>query len=72
MRLESWRRARQDLGLAPFWRVEMGCYVLIGVVSSLIALPVFEPDTLREEWPEWNRLRAEHLGEIRRSGWRGL
>jgi hypothetical protein len=67
MRLESWRRARQELGLAPFWRVEMGGYVLIGVVSSLIALPVFEPDTLREERAEWSRLRAEHLAEIRRA-----
>ena len=64
MRLASWRRARQDLQLAPLWRVELGNYLLLGVTSSLIALPVFEPDTLPEERAEWEKLRAEHLAEI--------
>jgi hypothetical protein len=32
-----------------------------------VALPVFEPDTLPAEQPEWERLRAEHLEEIRRA-----
>ncbi len=67
MRLGSWHRARQELGLEPFWRVEVGNYVLLGLVSSLVALPVFEPDTLPAERPEWERLRAEHLGNIRRA-----
>ncbi len=67
MRLASWRRARQELGLEPFWRVEAGNYVLLGVVSSLVALPVFEPDTMPAERPEWERLRAEHLDEVRRA-----
>jgi hypothetical protein len=66
MRLASWRRARQELGLEPFWRVEAGNYVLLGVASSLVALPVFEPDTLPSERGEWERLRAEHLAEVRR------
>lgn len=65
MRLESWRRATAELGLEPFWRVELGRYVLFGVTSSLIALPVFLPDTLPEEQPEWEKLRARHLAEIR-------
>ncbi len=64
MRLASWRRARQDLGLEPFWQVVLGNYVLLGVVSSLVALPVFAADTLPEEREEWQRLRAEHLSEI--------
>src|SRR6266404_3497581 len=45
MRLASWYRALQDLGLKPFWQITVGKYVLMGVVSSLIALPVFEADT---------------------------
>jgi hypothetical protein len=64
MRLASWQRAQWDLGLQPFWKVELGHYVLLGITSSLVALPVFEADTLPEEWPEWKRLRAEHMNEI--------
>jgi hypothetical protein len=67
MRLASWRRAREDLGLSPFWQLEIGRYVLIGFVSSLVALPIFEAEMLPAERPEWERLRAEHLGEIRRA-----
>lgn len=61
MRLASWHRARHELGLEPLWQLDLGNYVLVGVVSSLIALPVFEADTLPEERPEWERLREEHL-----------
>lgn len=64
MRLASWQRARQELGLAPFWRIDTGRYVLMGVVSSLVALPVFEVETLPEEREEWWRLRQAHLNEI--------
>lgn len=64
MRLASWHRARGELGLAPFWQMQLGQYVVLGVVSSLIALPIFEPDTLPAERPEWERLRAEHLQAI--------
>jgi hypothetical protein len=67
MRLASWQRAQQDLGMPPFWQVTLGNFVLMGVVSSLVALPVFEADTLAEERPQWEALRAEHLGEIRRA-----
>jgi hypothetical protein len=67
MRLASWRVAQQELGLTPFWQVRMGRYILMGVVSSLVALPVFEPDTLTEERSEWQRLRAEHLAEVQRA-----
>jgi hypothetical protein len=64
LRLASWRRAQDELGLEPFWREELGHYVLLGVVSSLVAMPVFEPETLPEERPDWWRLRAEHLEKI--------
>jgi hypothetical protein len=65
MRLASWHRAQSELGLQPFWKLTIGTNVLIGVVSSLVALPVFEADTLAEERSEWQRLRAAHLAEIR-------
>ncbi len=65
MRLASWERATQHLGLKPFWTLALGNYVLIGVASPLIALPANQPDTLPEEWPEWLKLRATHLAEIR-------
>ena len=65
MRLESWRHATNELGLQPFWRLELGNYVLLGVVSSLVALPVFIPDLLAEERPAWEELRGQHLAEIR-------
>jgi hypothetical protein len=65
MRLASWRRLSPDL--KPFWQLEVGRYVLIGVTSSLVALPVFEADVLAEELPEWRRLRDLHLGEIRQA-----
>src|SRR5262249_42766204 len=67
MRLASYHRTVRELGLERFWRVELGRYVLIGVTSSLIALPVFEPETLTEERSEWRRLSEEHLGEIRKA-----
>ncbi len=65
MRLASWRRATGGLGLQPFWRLELGHYVMLGVVSSLVALPVFESDILPEERPGWEELREQHLAEIR-------
>jgi hypothetical protein len=65
MRLASWDKAQSELGLEPFWQQPMGRYLLVGVVSSLIALPVYEPDTLPEERREWERLRAEHLTRVR-------
>jgi hypothetical protein len=67
MRLASWHRAQRDLGLEPCWKVEIGNYVLLGMVSSLVALPVFEADTLPHERDEWGRLRSEHLAGIRQA-----
>jgi len=67
MRLESWRHATGELGLRPFWRLDAGRYALLGVTSSLIALPVYEPDTLPGERAEWQRLRESHLSEIRQA-----
>jgi len=65
MQLESWRRTVAGLGLEPFWRVQFGKYVLLGVTSSLIALPAFLTDIPAGEEAEWQRLREIHLGKIR-------
>ena len=65
LRVASWHRAGQELGLPPFWQVREGKRILIGVVSSLLALPVYEIETLAEERAEWWNLRAEHLGHVR-------
>lgn len=65
IRLESWRRSCDELGLQPLWRLEVGNRVLLGVTSTLIALPLFEPDLLPEEQAEWRQLRVEHLARIR-------
>lgn len=65
MRVASFHRAEKELGIEPFWKLELGNYVLLGVVSSLIALPVFESDILPNEQVEWTRLREIHLAKIR-------
>lgn len=65
LRLASWRRATAELGIKPFWMKSIGHYVLMGFVSSLVALPVFEPETLPVERAEWWELRMHHMDQIR-------
>ncbi len=67
MRLASWERARQELGVPGFWRVELGSYVLLGVTSSVLALPALEPDILPAELSAWQELREQHFAEIRQA-----
>jgi len=65
LRLESWRISTEELGIAPVWQKRIGNFVLIGVPSTLIALEVFHREALENEWPEWQRLRAEAMTQIR-------
>ncbi len=65
LRLRSWQRCRDELRLEPFWRLDLGNYVLFNCVSTLVALPLFETDLLPAEKPAWEELRAQHLAEIR-------
>lgn len=65
MRLASWHCVIGELGLQPFWQLTIGNYLLLGVNSSLIALPAHQGDTLPEERPQWQQLREAHLAEIR-------
>ncbi len=65
MRFASYARACSELKLDPFWRVDLDHYVLIGVTSSLIALPVLELETVPEERADWARARRDHLDQVR-------
>jgi hypothetical protein len=65
LRLQSFHRARSELELQPTWSIEAGRYVLMGVVSTLLAFPVYESESLVEERPEWQELRQQHLERIR-------
>ncbi|MCI0534110.1 MAG: hypothetical protein L0Z50_02665 [Verrucomicrobiales bacterium] len=66
LRIASWGRSL-ELKLDPFWCREVGEHVLMGVTSSLLALPVFEPEILPEERAAWLKLRELHLGKIRQA-----
>jgi hypothetical protein len=65
MRLASWTRATETLNVPPFWKINFENYLLLGVCSSLLALPAHEADALPEELPQWLKLREAHLMEIR-------
>jgi hypothetical protein len=67
LRLESWRVAQSKLALQPIWTERLGRYVLIGITSSLVAMPVYERETLPEETPEWRDVAAAHRAEIERT-----
>ena len=66
MRIASWRRATTDLGLLPFWRLDLGPWVLLGMTSTLLALPVLAPEIPSAELGAWEQLREEHCREISR------
>ncbi|MSU64481.1 MAG: hypothetical protein EXS31_19185 [Pedosphaera sp.] len=70
LRLASFSATKQ-LGLESHWTRELDDFVLVGVTSSLIALPVYEPEALPDERGQWRDLREHHLSEIRKT-FRGL
>jgi hypothetical protein len=65
MRLKSWQRGIEELGVQPFWQLELGRYVLLSCTSTLLALPVFAQDMLPAERTTWEKLRREHFAELR-------
>ena len=65
LRVRSWERAIGECGLKPFWKRTCGRHVLLGVTSTLLSLPAFQPDALTEEWATWVQLRAAHLEQVR-------
>jgi hypothetical protein len=64
LRLESFHRCRERLGLKPFWRIERGAHVLIGVTSTLLALDAMLPESLPGEHEQWRDLASQHRREI--------
>jgi len=64
LRAESFQRAVEGLGLQPFWELRLGRYVLMGVTSTLLALPVYGREGLPEDKPRWESWRREHLDAI--------
>ena len=67
LRVKGLARAEHELGIEPFWQVSLGNYVLMGVVSTLLAMPAYEREALAEERAEWNESRRNHLEAIRRA-----
>ena len=65
MRRASYERMVDGLKVQPFWQHRIGLHVLIGVTSSLIALPAMQSEMLSAERPFWEALREEHLRDIR-------
>lgn len=65
LRWQSFEVCRERLAMRPFWQERIGNLVLMGVVSSLLALPVYEPETLEEERTAWWNVREAHLRDIR-------
>jgi hypothetical protein len=65
MALASWPRVTQGLGIEPFWRVQFGRYLLLGITSSLVALPLYKPDAPAADAPGWEQLSQIHLEQIR-------
>ena len=59
-RWASFQRAQSELGLKPFWTVTLGKYVLMGIVSTLAAWPVYQSESLPEERADWAQARASH------------
>jgi hypothetical protein len=67
LRLDSFHRTQRDLGLKPFWQLQLGNYLLIGVTSTLLALDVAADEAVPGELPAWRDLRARHIAEIRQA-----
>ena len=67
LRLASYSRATSELALEPFWQTRVGNYLFLGVTSTLLALALYEKETLPDELAEWRRLREQHLDDVRRA-----
>jgi len=52
------------LQLEPLWTRRFGKYVLIGVTSSLIAMPIYIRETVESERAQWEELSRQHLAGI--------
>lgn len=64
LRLSAYLHCVGGLALQPFWKLEFGQYLVVGVASSIVALPVFEKEALPEEISAWRQIREDHRQQI--------
>ena len=64
LRLRSLEVAQNDLLLEPIWTKRFGNYILVGLTSSLVAMPVFIRETLADEKEHWKGIARDHVNEI--------
>jgi Calcineurin-like phosphoesterase len=64
-RWASWERSIGELGLNPLWTHDTPSHVLIGVASSVIALPAFHRELVDGERAAWAALRESYLEQVR-------
>ena len=62
--LVSWQRSTQELALEPFWEFQIGHYRILGVVSTLVALPIYGSEASPDQRPAWQALADAHLAQI--------
>lgn len=65
VRLASWEQAVGGLGIPGFWCEQVGRFVLVGVASTPIALPVFLPEMLFSETEAWRRIADGLRAQVR-------
>jgi len=64
MKFSSLQATKETLKLPTSWRLELGRYVLIGVTSSLAAVPSLIGDQFPEERADWLAAHQDHLAEV--------
>jgi hypothetical protein len=65
MHLDSWDRCLEELDLKPFFQVEFGRHVIMGLNSTLIGLPSNLADCAAADASAWEMQRNAHLETIR-------
>lgn len=65
LRLASYERATRVLGIPPLWRQEVGPHVLLGLTSTLWAMPVYAAEALPDERAAWLALAESHRQAVR-------
>ncbi len=60
-RFASFEHCTTTLGLSPAWSLDFGVYRLLGLTSTLLALPVFRDEIIPAELPAWEVARERQL-----------
>lgn len=64
LRLKSLELAQTELSLEPIWTKRFGNFLLVGITSTLAAMPIYERETLDSERNQWRELARQHLHAI--------